>query len=243
MKPQFELLERYIEGDVTPEEAKLVEQLIKSDLAFKNEHNLRLEVNKAIQEKNIMRLRYKISMIHQQEIIQKTGSIRQIIRKNWHLAAASVTILIILGCFLLNNINQPGSDVLFEQYYSSDAIFTTRSGEDTENSNLTTGLQKFQKQDYDAAINLLKNIPGNIVSDYYLGISYIETKQFLKAKNAFNAITEQENNLFSEQAEWYKALCMLKLNELTEAKQLFTSISNSSSLYNQNAKEILKELN
>jgi tetratricopeptide (TPR) repeat protein len=89
---------------------------------------------------------------------------------------------------------------------------------------------------------LLKNVSDNTVSDYYLGISYIETHQFLEAKNAFHKITQKENNLFTEQAEWYKGLCLLKLKELPEAIELFTSISMSSSIYNQNAKEILKEL-
>jgi len=244
MKQQFELIERYIEGDLTSEEAKSVEQLIASDPDFKNEFNLRLDVNKAISEKDIMELRYKLSMIHRQETSHSTGTVRQLFEKRWHLVAASITILVIIGSILLNNINNQGPDQLFEKYYSSEnAVFTTRSGENTENSDLTIGLQKFQKQNYNEAINLLKKNHDNVVSEYYLGISYIETKQFTEAKAAFHYILEQENNLFTEQAQWYKGLCLLKLDELNEAKQLFTSIMNSNSIYNNNATEILKKLN
>ena len=244
MKQQFELIERYIEGDLTVDEAKSVEHLIASDPDFKNEFNLRLDVNKAIGEKDIMELRYKLSMIHRQETAHSTGTVRLLFEKKWHLVAASITILIVIGSFLLNNINNQGPNQLFEKYYSSEnAVFTTRSGENTENSDLTIGLQKFQKQNYNEAINFLKRNHDNVVSEYYLGISYIETKQFTEAKTAFHNILEQESNLFTEQAQWYKGLCLLKLNELNEAKQLFTSIMNSNSIYNNNASEILKKLN
>ncbi len=242
MKSPFELLERYIEGEVTPEEQKSIRQRIKNDPEFQKEYELRLGINNAIKEKNIMQLRYKLSMIHDQEIKESAGTVYQIFRRNWHLAAASITILILVGSLLISNLNEQGPDNLFKQYYSPDAIFTARSSELSENLDLTTGLQKFQKQNYTEAINLLKNVSDNTVSDYYLGISYIETNQFLEAKNAFHKITQKDNNLFTEQAEWYKGLCLLKLKELTEAKELFTSISMSSSIYNQNAKEILKEL-
>ncbi len=243
MKPPFELLEKYIEGEVTPDEKKSVRLLIKTDPEFQKEYKLRLGINNAIKEKNIMQLRYKLSMIHDQEITKNKGNvIRHIFKRNWHLAAASITILILIGSFLISNLNAPGPDNLFKQYYSPDAIFTARSSELSENLDLTTGLQKFQKQNYIEAINLLKNVSDNIVSEYYLGISYIETNQFLKAKYTFNKLTERDSNLFTEQAEWYKGLCLLKLKELPEAKALFTSISQSSSIYNQNAKEILKEL-
>jgi len=244
MKHQFELIERYIDGDLNAEETKTVEQLIASDPDFKNEYNLRLNVNKAIGEKDIMELRYKLSMIHRQETSHSIGIIRHLFEKKWHLVAASITILAIIGSFLLNNLNNQGSDQLFEKYYSSEnAVFTTRSGENPENSDLTVGLQKFQKQNYNEAINLLKKNRDNVVSQYYLGISYIETKQFTEAKAAFHYILEQESNLFTEQAQWYKGLCLLKLDQLEDAKQLFTDIINSNSIYNNNASEILKKLN
>lgn len=242
MKPEFELLERYIEGDLSPEEIKSVRQLIKTDKEFQKEYTLRRGINNAIKEKEIMQLRYKLSMIHKQEIMYNAGTVRQIFRRNWHLVAASITVLVVVGSFILNNLNTQDSDKLFDQYYTPDAIFTARTNQNSENLKLTAGLQKFQKQEYSEAILLLKNISNNIVSDYYLGISYIETKQFSLAKNAFSSITSKESNLFSEQAEWYKGLCLLKLKELPAAKKLFTSIRTSSSIYNQNAKEILIEL-
>ena len=243
MKPQFELLEKFIDGDTSSEEAESVMRLIASDPGFQKEYKLRVGVNEAIKEKDIMELRYKLNMIYRQEITHGSGNIRHILQRNWHLAAASITILVIIGSFLLSHLNRLAPDKLFEQYYTSDAVFTTRSNDNNENLYLTLGLQKFQKQQYGEAILILKNIPDNIVSQYYLGISYIETNHFSKAKDSFNAILKREPNLFTEQAQWYKGLCLLKLNQITEASEIFTSINNSNSIFNQSAGEILKKIN
>ncbi len=244
MKEQFELLEQYIDGDIGLAESESVGQLISSDPFFKKEYDLRREVNKAISEKNIMQFRYKLNMIHDQQIGSSRGKVRQLIDHKWYLAAASVTILALIGSLLINNMSNPGPEQLFDRYYTTEnAVFTTRSSNENDNIELKEGLQQFQLNNYKEAINWLKKSPKNIVSEYYLGISYIETDQYTQAKDAFHRIIEQENNLFTEQAQWYKGLCLLKLNEIDEATLLFTSIKNSSSLYNDDASEILKKLN
>ena len=244
MKEQIELLENYIDGDISLDESASVGQLISSDPEFKKEYDLRREVNKAIGEKNIMQFRYKLNMIHEQQIKSSSGKVRNLFERKWHLAAASITILILVGSLLISNIGNSGPEQLFNQYYTTEnAVFTTRSSNDDNNIELKEGLQQFQLNNYSEAITWLKKSPDNIVSEYYLGISYIETKQYSQAKEAFHKIIEQESNLFTEQAQWYKGLCLLKLNEISEATLLFTSIKNSSSLYNDDAGEILKKLN
>jgi hypothetical protein len=45
-----------------------------------------------------------------------------------------------------------------------------------------------------------------------------------------------------ERAEWYAALCYLKLNETENAVDLFRKISLSSSSYKDKAHEILKSV-
>ena len=243
MNQQFDLLEKYIDGNISSKDKELVEQLIESDLTWKNEYILRMDVNKAIGEKEIMQLRYKLGVIHDAEFPNSKGKVRNLFEKKWHLAAASITILVILGSFLLKNLGSPQPEQLFKKYYNTEnAVFTTRSNDSNENIDLKIGLQHFQKRNYKQAISSLKNNPDNLVAEYYLGISYIETEQFLKASEAFNVILKKEINLFTEQAEWYKALCLLKLNDINTAKHLFTSIHNSNSIYNKNAEEILIKL-
>jgi hypothetical protein len=51
-----------------------------------------------------------------------------------------------------------------------------------------------------------------------------------------------KQNLYVERAEWFAALCYLKLNETDNAIELFRKVSHSNSFYKENAHEILQNI-
>lgn len=243
MNQQFELIEKYIDGNLSAKESKSVEQLIAKDKVFAKEYKLRYEVNEAIMQKDIMTLRENLNNVYNGQHQSPPSVVRQLFIKNWHLVAASVTILIIVGSFLLSNLNNSSSEQIFEKYYSSEnAIFMTRSDATVLDDNLNDALEKFQNKEYADAINLLTINETNVVAKYYLGLSYMETDQFVKAKASFQNILDSPDNLFIEQAKWYKGLCLLKLDETEAATELFTSILSDDSLYNEDVTNILRML-
>lgn len=242
MNQQFELIEKYIDGNLSAKESKSVEQLIAKDKVFAKEYKLRYEVNEAIMQKDIMTLRENLNNVYNGQHQSPPSVVRQLFIKNWHLVAASVTILIIVGSFLLSNLNNSSSEQIFEKYYSSEnAIFMTRSDATVLDDNLNDALEKYQNKEYADAINLL-TINETNVAKYYLGLSYMETDQFVKAKASFQNILDSPDNLFIEQAKWYKGLCLLKLDETEAATELFTSILSDDSLYNEDVTDILRML-
>lgn len=243
MNQQFELIEKYIDGNLSAKESKSVEQLLAKDKVFAKEYKLRYEVNEAIMQKDIMTLRENLNNVYNGQHQSPPSVVRQLFIKNWHLVAASVTILIIVGSFLLSNLNNSSSEQIFEKYYSSEnAIFMTRSDATVLDDNLNDALEKFQNKEYADAINLLTINETNVVAKYYLGLSYMETDQFVKAKASFQNILDSPDNLFIEQAKWYKGLCLLKLDETEAATELFTSILSDDSLYNEDVTDILRML-
>ena len=82
----------------------------------------------------------------------------------------------------------------------------------------------------------------NIPVQFYSGISYIELGQYQNALHPFDFIMEHNQNLYVERAEWYAALCFLKLNDNEHAVELFRQISLSNSSYKDKAHEILKSI-
>ena len=48
--------------------------------------------------------------------------------------------------------------------------------------------------------------------------------------------------MFIEEAEWYKALCYLKMNERTEAKKELLAVIDRKGHYEKDAKAILRKL-
>ena len=100
--------------------------------------------------------------------------------------------------------------------------------------------------DYPAALELFSQVldadKENIPVQFYSGISNIELGQYQDALLPFQFIMDHKQNLYIERAEWYAALCHLKLNEDDNALNLFRNISLSNSFYKDRAHEILKSI-
>jgi lipopolysaccharide biosynthesis regulator YciM len=58
----------------------------------------------------------------------------------------------------------------------------------------------------------------------------------------YSKVIEHGNNLFVEEAEWYKALCYLKINNKADAKQELLAVIDRKGHYENNAKAILRRL-
>lgn len=244
MKIPFELIEKYLDGDLDQTTKNEVERLISEDKEFEKEYLFRLELNQAIQEKDVISLRENLSQIYKAIHTSNSGNVIKLFSKNWHLVAASISILLVVGSFLLSGLSNPNVDDLFDTFYNSEsAISATRSGNANFQENLRVALQKYDHNEFDAAITLLEDINDNLVADFYLGLAYVEIESYDKASESFTRILNEESNLFEEQAEWYNALCILKLGNKEEAKDIFLEITEGSSLYKRDAVKILKALN
>ena len=96
---------------------------------------------------------------------------------------------------------------------------------------------------YKEALALFSKADHNMTVKFYSGISYLEVNELEDAEASFQAVIDNKDNLFIEQAEWYLALCYLKMNMNKDAKILFTEIANSDGFFNNKAQEILKYMN
>ena len=202
-----------------------------------------MDVNNAILERDVISLRKSLEDIYRNSKEDTGTTIRKLYQKKWHYAAASVTILVLLGSILLTNQKTPQAEDLFNNYYHAEtSIMITRSSNIDIDNDVRTALQFYSNAEYQKAISLFENNNDNIISKFYLGLSFIETNEFTKAEESFQAVLNHNDNLFIEQATWYKALCLLKLEENDEAMQLFTNIENSNSLFKDQASEILKSM-
>ncbi|MBC35979.1 MAG: hypothetical protein CL663_08075 [Bacteroidetes bacterium] len=240
MKKPFELIEKYIEGDLDSSSKAEVEKWISQDKEFASEYRLRLEVNQALEQKEVMQLRATLKDIILRNAQQP--NVIHLFKRNWHLVAASITVLLVVGSVYLGNRRSTDSG-LFNSYYNKEnAYVSTRSHNANFQENLQAALQKYELDEYDSAIILLEDINDNLVADYYLGLAYIEVEEYEKAMLSFDRILNEDSNLFEEQAEWYNALCMLKVGQTEDAMQVFENISESNSLYKEDAQKILEAI-
>ncbi len=96
-------------------------------------------------------------------------------------------------------------------------------------------MKLFNQKQIDACIEELQWLYDYNKQDanaqFYLGMCYVEKKQYKKALALLEHNLENDINIFHQEAEYYKAICLLKTNNADEAKQLFQKIKNSNGFY------------
>ncbi|MGE0562586.1 MAG: tol-pal system YbgF family protein [Flavobacteriales bacterium] len=80
----------------------------------------------------------------------------------------------------------------------------------------------------------------NILAD---GITYYNQKKYTTAVKEFDLVLNGTDNATKKsEARWYKALCLIELKDITEAKKLLTMLTQYNNTYSKQAEEKLKAL-
>lgn len=249
-KDLFELIDDKLSGELSGEDLEAFNSDLANDPELQAEFDLHKEVDEAIQESEIIELRKKLDLVHDLTQNKKQpGLLRTILRhKLSRIAAASFVVLLIitsLSLYFLRPDGNMSNDSLFKIYYQPDAALLIR-GTNSQNATLIQAFQMYENKKYDNALSLFSQVLAtdseNIPVQFYSGISNIELGKYQEALHPFNFILDHKQNLYVERAEWYTALCYLKLNETENAVDLFRKISLSNSSYKDKAHEILKSV-
>ncbi|MCB2208524.1 MAG: tetratricopeptide repeat protein [Bacteroidetes bacterium] len=197
----------------------------------------------AIQDEHKMALRETLLNVHYKET-QESKYVISIMSWKVQSIAASIAIFLLVGASFLFNMNDSmTSEELFGQYYTTEnSILNVRSDNTAEYSPVNDGLKYFDQQNYDKALYAFELAPENVVAKLYAGFSYMELKQYDQAIIKFKDIIDQKDNLFIDQAEWNLGLCYVATNNTNQAKQLLTKITNSNTIYNIRAQQLLEDM-
>ncbi len=111
---------------------------------------------------------------------------------------------------------------------------------------LNAGLKAFHDGRYGRCIEkmevLRKADPADPNALFYMGVSYVKLEMYDKAIPLFDAILQAKNNVFHEEARWYKTQALLGKGDTESAKQLLNEIAGKPGFYQQKAKEKLAAL-
>ncbi|CAN5424587.1 hypothetical protein BH09BAC5_BH09BAC5_22370 [soil metagenome] len=137
------------------------------------------------------------------------------------------------------------------------AQFEDESKQKSENENetvrnipaeqfLTEGLHAFHEGKYGRCIEkmeVLKNFNNkDLNATFYMGVSYFKLEMFEKSIAMFDQIQNSSNNVFHEEANWYKALALIGNGNNEAAKIILNEISNGNGFYKEKAINKLKEI-
>lgn len=197
----------------------------------------------AIQNEHKMALRESLLDIHHKES-QSSNYVISIMSWKVQSIAASIAIFLLVGAsFLFNMTNTLTNTEIYDQYYATEnSILTVRSNEAIDFNPINEGMKYFDQQNYENALNSFELASDNVVAKLYSGFSYMELKQYDQAIVAFKEIINQKDNLFIDQAEWNLGLCYIITNNTDQAKEVLTQITNSNTIYNIRAQQLLEDM-
>jgi len=106
--------------------------------------------------------------------------------------------------------------------------------------------EKFRKNNFKAALKdyklILEHFPNDINAHFYSGLCYYNINKLNKAKEHFNRTINHNYNVFHEEGNWYKALCLYELNETSACISLLNKIANSGGFYAEEANKLLDKI-
>lgn len=219
------------------------------NVRLKEETILHSQINDAIIETDILKLRTNISDIIDKN--KKSTKIRKFIPDSFQDrplryigVAASAAAVISAGLFTLSQQKITSENLFQQAYHPYDAIGILRSAPLSNPS--FKGIDLYNDRKFDEAIMqfdlILKENNEHPMCNFYTGLCYLEKNNFNKAIMSFQKVIDEKDNLFTEQAEWYMSLCLLKTNEEKSAFAILNRIVETKGYYQKDAKELLKKM-
>ncbi len=237
MTPQ-ELIEKYIQDTLTPQEQLEFDILLDADADFKKEVDFHMDLRKVAEAKDDDNFREMLSTIENSP--DKKGNIK------WWLIAASFIGGIGLAYFFTIG-SPPSNEELFAHYFEPYRNITqpvVRS--DAQKSLNETAFNAYENAKFKEALDLFDQV---LLNKKEAPLLFYKANTLLALDHPKKAIAIFEQNIntvdiFSEKRYWYLALAYLKNNQLEESKKLLKkllTIPNSEYKKNE-AAALLKKL-
>lgn len=110
---------------------------------------------------------------------------------------------------------------------------------------LSITLSKYKDNKYKKALKNFKLIidqyPNDVNAHFYGGLCYYNIDNPTKAIEFFDFILNQNINTFHQEAQYYKAMCLIRLGKADQAKFIFQKIANQDGFFAEKAKEMLEK--
>jgi len=161
---------------------------------------------------------------------------------------AAVAAVLVLAIFFMRNNKTVDYGQLYDQYASLDELpsFTERGITDSVMSLIET---QFYAKNFKSVNTVVEDNEEDFDEDQkslvyiYQGVSYGERGMYQQAYDALSSTELYDNSIYSQMADWYLGLAMMRGESIAKAKEIFTLIAKDDGHYKQaDAKQILKKL-
>ena len=247
---QYELIERFLAGELTEEELKVFNQQMQSDPEFAQEVRLHRELAEVIADDGVWEFEKKVKSISDEFEKPKSKIVTINGRRKYLIAASLAAVLIISSLFTYRLISgSPTNEQLFAEYFEPYPTYDIqRSDDDSLATRRDVALGKYDRNDFAGALAdfelWLQDQPGDVVGRYYSGNCYLKLGKPEKAIESFRFVIDHRNNLYVQQSDWYLVLAFLQKDDTEAAKTALKALTEKPNAFNRSkAQEILKKMN
>jgi len=244
MDDQQSNIEKYIEGKMTAEELQAFEQQLTIDTALANAYEAEIVARQLITEAGRLDLKETLEVFDaEMEHSPGQGGVIPLWMKRVLPVAAMFVIFI--GVYQIILIDSTTSSEVYDTYfetYAAPSVLRDVGIDESINWEMATNL--YAAKNYRDAVLYFAKAEGEVpvyLSEFYKGMSNmnLDAPYYQRAINAFDIVLQTDND-YRQQAQWYKALALLGINNKEEAIAIFNSIVENRSYNYMKAEEILK---
>jgi tetratricopeptide (TPR) repeat protein len=213
------------------------------------EVKLRRQINDAIGEKDVFELRDKLKNAKEVSEVKKVKMLVPEAKSDFFRyvrnSVAVIVLLLGIGGILSNGLTS--SDKIYEDVYNT-ASWSPKRSVATDITIWQNANDAYKKENYQAVKSYLKqvNAPANsseyAVAQFYLASSMQNLNEIEAAVSKYTEVIKHGDNLFVEEAEWYRSLCYIKLGKKEKAKQELLAVIKRNGLFENDAKAVLRKL-
>jgi len=252
---QFEKVERYVLGKMTPEETSAFEHSLQTDAKLSESVQRKRMLLGSIKLAHEEDLKSKISAIQERTSIDLSQNSEIRPRKFRKLStaltiAASVLLIILAIWYLIPKSDQqlarqyftPYPDVLSQQIEER-GFFGSHESE----TYLKAGMSEYNTQDYSSSTSSLASYINEAPLEHpflqegslYLALSYFQVQNYPESTNILLRLDEVPNTDLGNVIDWYLGLSYLAEGKRAEAKIKLTVLSNDDK-YSARAEALLE---
>lgn len=247
MENKSDLIEKYLMNEMSVREQVKFEESLRLNPDLMSEFLLRKEINHAIVEDDIIKLRENLD-----EILYPTKSLK---KRNcsfyiYSAVAAVMILLIVASVIFISPKNSMSQNDAFQTYYSAyPAIMSFRSPMDQNEIEkiLYDAFNYYDEGKFELASCYFKKVLDkdntNYMCQFYLSVCEIENNNLTEATEYLNDLVLKKDHIFWEQSNWYLALVYLKQNDIKNAENVLRKVVQENMAMKPEAERILKNLN
>lgn len=233
-KELFEIIERYIKGDMTLKESQDINQLIELDDEFKNNvEEVKAFISKTEEKKE--ELNNLVNNVETQPAKKNNYNFNHVRFKQLALATA-----FIIGFGSIYFFSFPENEKLYTKYYTP-AQSLPNQNKKSDDIEFFNAMDKYNRGEYNAAIKSLQKLalknPANDTLNYFIGVAHLANKNTDSAI-PFLERTVQSKKTFPliSEANYYLGLAYLKEGKTKLAKQFLNESET------ENSKKLISKL-